>query len=221
MQTALQERIATWLPTITPRQATLFLLVTHTAGVVGLLVPDSRAVFQWATPLHLLMTVALLLYFHHDWQRSFWLFVGSIMLLGYWVEVLGVSTSLVFGDYAYDTTLGVKVLKVPLMIAVNWLLLTYICGCVCSRLPTRTIWKISVAALVMVGLDGLIEPVAIAYDFWHWAEITPPLHNYLGWFVVAFLAQSLFFYLPFKKSNPLAVPILIIQVLFFSTLQLG
>ena len=220
MQTASQKHPPAWLPIISSRQATFFLVVTHAAGVIGLWTPASRAFFQWVTPLHLLLTVALLLYFHRDWRVSFLLFAGSVMLIGYWVEVLGVHTSLVFGDYAYDSTLGIKVLNVPLMIAINWLLLTYLCGSVCSRLPGNTVYKVGLAALMMVGLDYLIEPVAITYDFWHWAATMPPLHNYLGWLLVALLVQSIFFGLSFRKSNPLATPLLIIQVVFFGLLQL-
>lgn len=205
--------------TSTLRQAIVFLAVTHAAGVVGLLIPVSRPWFQWVTPFHLVLTVAVLLYFHRDWRRPFWVFAGSVLLIGYWVEVLGVHTTLIFGRYAYDTTLGWKVLEVPLMIAVNWLLLTYLCGSVCDQLPMKKWGKISVAAIMMVAIDYLIEPVAIVYDFWHWTTPVPPLQNYVGWLVVAFVVQSLFFLLPFCKGNPLVLPLLIIQVLFFCVLQ--
>ena len=203
---------------INPQQATVFLVVTHGAGIVGLLSP-ARHLFQSATPFHLLLTVSVLLYFHQDWRSSFWWFVGGVMLIGYWVEVLGVHTSLVFGSYAYDTTLGVKVLAVPLMIAVNWLLLTYLCGAVVHRFAFSISTKVLLAALLMVAMDYLIEPVAIRYDFWHWETLHPPLHNYLGWLLVALLVQGIFFATAFNKENPLAWPLLIIQAVFFLVLQ--
>ena len=205
-------------PAITSRQATVFLIITHAAGVIGLLSP-ARPLFQWFTPFHLLLTVSLLLYFHRDWRSSFWLFAGVVMLIGYWIEVLGVHTSLIFGSYAYDTTLGTKVLQVPLMIAVNWLLLTYLCGAVIHRLPFKIPVKILLAAILMVAVDYLIEPVAIRYDFWHWETFHPPLQNYVGWLLTALLVQGIFFATPFKKDNPLAFPLLIIQVIFFLVLQ--
>ncbi len=203
---------------ITSRGATIFLAVTHGAGAIGLL-SSARLLFQWATPFHLLLTLSLLLYFHRDWRSSFWWFVVAVILIGYWVEVLGVHTSLIFGAYAYDTTLGVKVLDVPLMIAINWLLLTYLCGTVAHRLPVSTFAKVLFAATLMVAMDYLIEPVAIKYDFWHWETLHPPLHNYLGWFFTALLVQIIFFVTLFKKDNPLALPLLIIQSLFFLILQ--
>jgi putative membrane protein len=221
MQTALddhQQSAKHKFPVITPRQATVFLIITHSAGVLGLL-SSGRPLFQWFTPFHLLLTVSLLLYFHSDWRSSFWLFAGAVMLVGYWVEVLGVHTSLIFGSYAYDTTLGFKVFDVPLMIAFNWLLLTYLCGTVIHRLPFKIPVKILLAALLMVAIDYLIEPVAIKYDFWHWETLHPPLHNYLGWLFTALLVQTFFFVMSFKKDNPLALPLLIIQALFFLVLQ--
>jgi putative membrane protein len=205
-------------PMVSPRGATIFLVVTHTAGIVGLL-SSARPVFQMVTPFHLLLTVVVLLYFHRDWRPSFRWFAGAVMLIGYWVEVLGVHTSLIFGSYAYGPTLGVKVLEVPLMIAVNWLLLTYLCGSVIDTLPIPRVLKIGAAALLMVALDYLIEPVAIKYNFWSWETVSPPLHNYLGWLSVALLVQALFFVTPFKKGNPLALPLLTTQVLFFLILQ--
>lgn len=141
------------------------------------------------------------------------------MLIGYWIEVLGVHTSLIFGSYAYGPTLGAKVLEVPLMIAVNWLLLTYLCGSVADTLPMSRIAKVVSAALLMVAIDYLIEPVAIKFDFWSWELLHPPLHNYLGWLFTALLVQSLFFVASFRKGNPLALPLLTIQVLFFLVLQ--
>ena len=93
------------------------------------------------------MTVALLLYFHRDWRSSsFGIFVVSVTLIGYWIEVIGVHTSLIFGDYAYDTTLGFKVLDVPLMIGINWLMMTYLCGSVCHRLSLKVGYRIGLAA---------------------------------------------------------------------------
>lgn len=207
-------------PTIAPVSAAVFLAITHAAGVVGYLLPASRPWFQWATPLHLLLTLAVLLYFHRDWCTSFGIFAMGVMFLGYWVEVLGVHTELIFGSYTYDTTLGIKVLDVPLMIGVNWLLMTYLCGSVCDRLPVGRGYRIVLAALLMVIIDWLIEPIAITYGFWHWQSVIPPLHNYAGWLGVALLAQSLFFSLSFNKYNSLALPLLLIQIGFYISLQL-
>ena len=45
------------------------------------------------------------------------------MFLGFGVEVIGVETGLLFGDYEYGSGLGPKVLKVPMLMGVLWWIL--------------------------------------------------------------------------------------------------
>ena len=76
------------------------------------------------------------------------------------------------------------------------------------------------ASLFMVGLDYLIEPVAMKYDFWDWSQNKVPLQNYFMWFLVSILMQVLLN----KKSRlipfSLAFAILISQLIFFGALSL-
>ena len=196
-----------------------FLVITHAAGVIGLSVPSVSEWFRLATPFQLLLTAGLLLYFHHDWQSSFKWWVGITAVFGYLIEVIGVKTSLIFGDYQYGATLGFKLWEVPPVIGINWFIMAYVSGMVASQLPLKRSFKIIMAALLMVGSDFLIEPVAIRHDFWHWSTATVPVQNYLGWLVAALLLQSLFFLFPFRKENALAQYVLVIQLAFFVALQ--
>jgi putative membrane protein len=36
------------------------------------------------------------------------------------LEVVGVKTGLIFGEYKYGSTLGIKLFEVPLIIGFNW-----------------------------------------------------------------------------------------------------
>jgi putative membrane protein len=47
-----------------------------------------------------------------------------IAVAGFFIEAIGVNTGLIFGNYVYKTTLGWKFLETPLIIGVNWILLT-------------------------------------------------------------------------------------------------
>jgi len=188
----------------------------YIAGSLGLSFSASRDLFQFLTPFNLLFTAFLLIYFQPERSQSFWVFAALAAGLGYAMEVLGVATGFPFGDYVYGKTLGIKLFAVPLTIALNWLLLAYVCGFLANRLKVPNIIKVTLAALLMVGLDVLIEPVAIRYDFWSWAEGTPPLSNYLGWFGTAWVIQWGFFLLPFKKDHPIAAHFFIIQATFFT-----
>ena len=188
----------------------------YIAGAIGLSLPASRSLFQFLTPFNLLFTAIVLVYFQADRSAAFWTFALIAAFLGFASEVLGVATGFPFGDYVYGPTLGVKLWEVPLTIGLNWLVLAYVCGyLVRSHIKTTPWLQVPLAAALMVALDVVIEPVAIRYDFWSWAQGTPPIENYVGWFGVALIIQGAFFSLPFAKRNPLAAHIFIIEATFF------
>jgi putative membrane protein len=111
------------------------------------------------------------------------------MVVGFFVEVVGINTGYLFGQYTYGETLGYKWLDVPLMIGVNWWILTYSTGILARYLPLPAIGRAVVAAVLMVGLDACIEPVAVRFDFWQWQF---EKRNALVPFV--YLLQLLFFF---------------------------
>jgi len=67
----------------------------------------------------------------------------------------------------------------------------------------------------MVGLDVLIEPVAVELDFWTWFGQPIPLQNYIGWWMVSVVLFSVWYILPFAKENRMAKWLLFFQFLFF------
>jgi len=197
------------------RPAVVLLTLAYLAGVVGLHLPLLQPWFMPLVPLNLLASLLLLLAFHPDWRSSFVFYCVLCFLIGYWVEVLGVYTGMVFGRYAYGPTLGWSLLGVPLVIGVNWLTLSYCCGSLFDLLPVPIYLKTILAATLMVALDVLIEPVAIRLDFWTWYGEPIPLRNYLGWWIVSAILLAIWYGLPFAKKNPLALPLLLLQFLFF------
>ena len=136
-------------------------------------------------------------------------------------EVIGVNTGRVFGHYTYGATLGPKLLDmppfvgVPPLIGLNWLVLTYVCGCLARYLPLPELPRTLLAALLMLGLDMCMEPVAGRYDFWHWSAEVIPLQNFRDWFIFACILQVLFNRASFAKFNPLAPLVYLTQLLFF------
>ncbi|GAB3180778.1 hypothetical protein GCM10027291_48940 [Telluribacter humicola] len=187
----------------------------YLAGVIGLQVESLQPVFRPLIPLNLLASLGLLLLFHTDWNRSFLLYCVTAFLVGFFVEVAGVHTGLIFGSYQYGSALGWKVWEVPLVIGSNWLMLTYASGSICDRLSAPAWVKALIAAALMVGLDILIEPVAIELDFWSWNSATIPLQNYVAWYVVSALLLLLFYRLSFSKDNRLAPLLFLLQFFFF------
>jgi len=79
--------------------------------------------------------------------------------------------------------------------------------------------RIVSAALMMTLLDFLIEPVAIAYDFWSWEAVSIPIQNYGAWFLISAVLHFVFNKLMPESNNPLAIKILYIQAIFFLILN--
>mgnify|MGYP002395800612 CR=1 FL=1 len=196
-----------------------FLLVTHLAGIIGLAWPLTRPYFQWATPINLVVSAILLLLYHRHWNRAFIFFLVFTFSLGLGIEIIGVHSEVIFGAYQYGDTLGFKIMEVPLVIGINWFILSYCIGIICSSLSFSPLVKSLLAAVMMVALDFFIEPVAIFFDFWYWENETVPLRNYLGWLAVAWVIQLFYVYLPFSKKNPVAIYLFTAQVVFFLILS--
>jgi putative membrane protein len=97
----------------------------YIAGIIGLNANATAELFKFLTPFNLVASLGILLYFHNDWNRNFIVFAVITFLTGYFIEVVGVKTGLIFGHYKYDRTLGFEILEVPPVIGVNWLLLVY------------------------------------------------------------------------------------------------
>lgn len=196
------------------------LLLFHVTGFLGLGFSEDPSFYLQFVPLNLLLTLGLLLAFQVERSATFWWFCLVTMAVGFGVEVAGVRTGLLFGFYEYGPTLGVKWLGVPLMIGVNWLITTYCTGVLARYLPLPDFLRAVVAALLMVGLDVCIEPMAVRYDFWQWRFDVIPLQNFKGWFAVSLILQVFFNRTQFDKRNSLAAFIYMLQLLFFFGLGL-
>lgn len=198
------------------KTAVLILLVLYLVGIFGIGLPIHPD-FILLTPLNLLVSLALMLWNHPAWNGRVAWYLAIAYLVGFGAELFGVQTGLLFGDYVYGRVLGPKVWGTPLMIGVNWVMLGYAAGIVANYLLPGWRWPArgALAAALMVALDVLIEPVAMAYGFWSWAGDAVPLRNYIGWFVVALPLECLFAAWLGGIRNKVAAALFILQFLFF------
>ncbi|MCB0704494.1 MAG: carotenoid biosynthesis protein [Saprospiraceae bacterium] len=197
------------------------LILLYSVGIAGILFqlhPD----FILLTPLNLLISLGLILWLHEEWSVGFILFLAGTYFWGVLAEMIGVQTGIIFGDYQYGRVLGPKVFGTPLIIGVNWMMLVYACGIWVNQLAKGSHWVLKgiLGALLLVGLDILIEPVAIRFGFWTWAAGWPPLRNYIGWFFVALPVQLLFARFFGARKNIAAQILFILQIVFFALLGL-
>ncbi|SNR50322.1 carotenoid biosynthesis protein [Hymenobacter mucosus] len=196
------------------------LLLFHTTGFLGMAFSKDPSFYLQFVPLNLLLTAGLLFAFQRDRSPAFWGFCLVVSLVGFFVEVVGVSTGKIFGQYEYGATLGLKWQQTPLIIGLNWLMLTYMTGVLALRLPLPAFLRAVVAALLLVGMDVCLEPVAVRYDFWTWQYDVIPLQNFKGWFLVALILQVYFNRVEFDKRNELVPFVYMLQLLFFFGLSM-
>lgn len=194
-----------------------FIIVLHVTGWIGFALLGAD--FFLLTPLNLILSTFIVLYHQKIWTNRLKWKIAIIAFFGFFVEVAGVNTGKIFGIYTYDQALGFKIWETPPLIGINWLLLTYT-GTVAIKKWIFNPWLVAfISSLLLVALDLVIEPVAIAHGFWHWDHPDIPLQNFIAWGACAFLFSLI---LQSKKEpleNPLALPFLMIQLVFFGVLN--
>ncbi len=204
-----------------PLISSTLIVLFHVVGLIGFLIPSLNPLFIKLVPFHLLLMMLLLIFAHPDRNKEFWLFIVVTYFAGFIVELLGVTSGLIFGSYHYGDTLGLKIAEVPLLIGVNWVILIYCTGAVVKRFKIKSyIVRSLIGALFLVLLDILIEPIAIKFDYWQWDELNIPFQNYIAWFIFSFIMLQFLFARQFKKKNMAADTLLICQVVFFLVLNL-
>ena len=214
------------------RAASFVLVSSYVFGAV-VLAHDLVDGFVHLTAAHLCLATALLLGAHdvadeRDARvarpaRSLTAWAVLCGALGWVAEFVGVHYGVVFGEYAYGDVLGPELAGIPLVMGVNWVLVTYAIGAgLNAAVPGwSAVAKTALAALGLVALDVLIEPVAIRLGFWAWAAGEPPLHNYLGWLAVGGLQAGIFYKLLPRTRNRRAPLVLTLQIAFFAYLSLA
>lgn len=193
------------------------IVIFHGVGLVGLH-SGSRDYFLELSPLNLLISISCLVL---SLGFSTRLVVDMLVvgIVGFSVEWIGVHTGWLFGDYAYGENLGWKWLEIPLIISVNWVMLSFSAIACVLQLNIPDVLKALLSALLMTLLDVLIEPVAVQSDFWSWHNGTIPFYNYLCWFLISF---PIHYYLLKRKTseqNKVTVGLFVVLVVFFGILN--
>ena len=110
--------------------------------------------------------------------------------MGWLIELAGTNTGFPFGEYTYSGILGPGLFGTPFMIGVLWWVLIRSAYDICGQFISSDFFKSIITGLAMVGLDILIEPVAIGLNFWQWATPEVPLENYVAWFMCSAVLAS-------------------------------
>lgn len=204
-----------------PGSVSVILLIFYTVGIIGMVWEVSRPYFIHLTPFALLLSIGFLI-INHRTKTGFkeLAAVVIIYLFGYFIEVIGVNTGVIFGEYVYGAGLGPKLLATPLMIGINWLMLVYITAAFFQSFELKPVLVVLLGATTMLIYDLILEQVAPVIDLWSWAGDKVPFQNYIAWWLIALLMHTLLAALRIRLSNRVSMPVYVAQFLFFVILLL-
>lgn len=203
------------------------LLLFHGFGLWGM-TTQHKDWFVQATPLTLIICTVLVFWNEYGISRRLTWFALLAFFTGYFSEVIGVHTQLLFGNYAYGETLGIKIAEVPVLIGINWFITVYASIHIVNSLVVLVPKVRALPRNIFIGLfavlvgaittafDYLMEPGAILLGYWQWfPDNVIPFYNYVCWFTISSLIAAVFAFFKLEAKNQIVIALLVIQALFF------
>jgi putative membrane protein len=119
----------------------------------------------------------------------------AVSAFAYAIESVGVATGFPYGSFSYNEALGPKLFGlVPYLLPVTYVPLV-IGATAAAWGPNRLAPRILITALLLVLIDGVLDPGATALGFWTWTDGGPyygvPLVNSAGWLLSGTVSAAL------------------------------
>lgn len=186
------------------------------SGILGILSSNSDW-FLKLTPINLSMYVILIIWNTKNLRNTFLLAFFIPFIIGFITEYLGVNYGLIFGSYSYGDNLGLKLAGVPLMICVNWAVLTIITADISSIIHKNIFVQSLLGGFIMMLLDCMIEVSAPRFDFWVFENSVIPIKNYIAWFIIGSIAHYLYRQVNINTNKKVSIHIFVAITIFFFT----
>ncbi|MBN1523064.1 MAG: carotenoid biosynthesis protein [Spirochaetales bacterium] len=197
------------------------LAIIYLIGIAGHVIPATRTIFIFITPVSLLLiNILVLLHIFPFFEKRLFLFCGITFLFTFVIEIIGVHTHAIFGAYTYGKTLGPTLLGVPPLIGLNWLIILIGAAAFVELLFKKKFLIPVIVPLMAVAVDIIMEPVAGKLDYWQWENTMVPLQNYLAWAGIAFIVSLLYTCIRIKITSAVPAIHLGYQAVFFLALLL-
>ncbi len=202
-------------------RTTIFLYVVFFVGLVGHIITWIRPYMLLLTPFVLLITGIGVFYFsYRNGKYKFLLWCLVIYIFTFFAEVIGTKTGVIFGDYFYGNTLGLKILGVPLIIGFNWVIVILGAITIAEQIDKNIFLTALLTGTLAVLFDLVLEPVAVKLNYWEWHSGIIPLKNYYSWFGISFIASLLYDLIKVETIERLPENYFFIQFIFFALLSL-
>ncbi len=191
-------------------------ILFYSVGIGLFSIEQTRSLFIILTPFSLIFSFGAVLLFQKEWPRKQAFAFVFVFIVSLIIEIIGVNTGILFGNYVYGPALGIKIFDTPLLIGLNWLILVYFTSAIVNHHLNKKITRIFVGSAIMVGYDALLEYVAPVMHMWSWDTSYPGIRNFIMWFFMALVFHTLFQKLELKIDNKPARFLFLIQCLFFT-----
>ncbi len=199
----------------------VLIVIFYAVGTVGILISETKPLFLELSVFNLLLSFVIMLIGRESRKKDFFIFLIFSFFIGFCVELIGIHTGFLFGEYSYGENLGLKLFGVPLIIGLNWGIVTVSSAALANRILKNKKWVPLLAALLMVILDFFMEPVAMKSDFWSWKNDSIPIYNYICWTLVGFLLQLVYQKNQLWEENKVNDTLFITMLVFFIILNFG
>lgn len=190
------------------------LIINQLVGIVGLNNRTYFQIFENLSGINLLLSFLLVICFHSPINKNLILFCSLAFSIGMVAEIVGVNTGYLFGHYSYTGAFGPEICRVPVIIGINWILLSYVSANVIAAYTSVNWQRITGASILMVAIDLLLESFATRHHFWVWQNSFPPVKNYISWFFVSLFIQFTFSKLLPDSLNVVGNAYFLILILF-------
>lgn len=206
------------IQSISSRTVWFVVIVIYMVGLAGFMIPALNELFVWLIPINILFAFSVLLLGEERISISKILLFLICFLFGFFYELAGTKTGIIFGEYAYGEGLGLKIWDVPLLIGLNWFFMVYTSLILVGKYVESKVVKAFLAPVLMVAYDFLLEPFAMENDMWNWAGDIIPLQNYVAWYAGGLFLCLLTVFGKFELKNRFAAGLYVVQFMFFGIL---
>ncbi len=156
-------------------------------------------------------------------RRQFVLWSSFVIIASFFIELIGVKTGALFGEYDYLEILQPTLLGVPIAIGFAWLGMIICSAAIAARMITanetrRQLLLPATIAFLMVIFDFFMEPAAIKLGYWRWESGMVPARNYFAWFVFGYFFSYIGLRLEIfnQRASTVAIHAYVAQLLYFA-----
>ncbi len=170
--------------------------------------------FLSLSPISLIFTFFIVVYSNIEVSYKSFATIIFIFSLSIISEIIGVNYGLLFGSYYYGENLGYSIYGVPLVIGLNWVVLTVSSGNIASYFFENKYLSIFIGSLLMLILDVIMEQVSGNIDFWYFNDESL-IFNYVTWFLLGVCNQYFYQNLNYTKNLVISVNVYLSFIVFF------